>query len=142
MLTGLLIAWFTGSAQAVDWPPLDALEFTPTQRGERDAALIIGVSDYPILGDAASIPGAAAAADAWRRLLEEGRGVESDHIRLLLDRRATRGAIHKGGQWVTSKVEPGGILWVVFVGHGWIDGRLLPVNLRPSIFGLGESNSE
>jgi iron(II)-dependent oxidoreductase len=83
--------------------------------GERDAALVIGVTDYAYVPD---IPGAARNAEDWFAYLVQVRGVPLASARLLRDHEATREAIEDAARDVTARVQPGGTLWVVFIGHG------------------------
>ena len=50
----VVVTLFSASVQAGTWPSV-ATELPPTGGGEKDAAVIIGVSDYAFLPD---IPGA------------------------------------------------------------------------------------
>ncbi len=100
------------SAQAAEWPDLSR----PPAReggGSEDAALIIAVGDYMVLPD---VHGAGDNARDWYKWLKDTRGVPS--VKVLSDHAATREAILLEAQTAASRVDPGGTLWVLFIGHG------------------------
>ncbi len=105
-------------ALAAASPPWPALGEPParTGGGERDAALVIGVADYPILKQ--PIPGADANARELYLWLTETRGVPVENAVLLLNAQAVREEILARAKEVAGRVGRGGTLWIVFIGHG------------------------
>ncbi len=103
------------AAADTPWPSL--AEPPPSVGGgERDAALVIGIADYPMLKQ--PIPGADRNARAWYLWLTETRRIETDRVTLLIDAQAVREEILARARETAARVKPGGTLWVVFVGHG------------------------
>jgi len=103
---------FAATAQAGDWPALSEPP-TPEAGGSADAALLIGIEDYVFLPD---IPGAEANIRDWYSWLKKTRGVPT--VKVLAGADATRERIIAEAKRATGRVEEGGTLWVVFVGHG------------------------
>ena len=98
---------------ATAWPDLRTV---PVQGGgEKDAAVVIGVSDYAYVPD---VPGAATNATEWVTWLRRGRHVPLARIRLLRDAEATDVEIRRAAAAAAERVDPGGTLWFVFIGHG------------------------
>lgn len=103
------------------WPDL-AKPAQAGAGGEKDAAVIVAIQEYPFV---AKVPGAKNNAEAWYSYFTKGRAVPSASVRMLLDRDATvermRGAAAEGAK----AVGKGGTLWFVFVGHGApaVDGK-------------------
>ena len=111
----ILLALLTSHAlYAQEWPSLDA-NLPKAGGGEKDAAVLVGITDYDHLPH---IAGAAVNAKAWRDELVEVRGVPSRNVRLLRDGDATREDIESALQSAAQQVQAGGTLWFVFVGHG------------------------
>jgi hypothetical protein len=102
-----------GTAYGQSWPSLDQPQ--PQGGGERDAALIIGIDDYIFVPD---VPGAAENANAWFRFFAEGRDTPLEHLTLLRNHEGTREKMLRALKEAKDNVQPGGTLWVVFIGHG------------------------
>lgn len=138
LVLSALLPWtaHAESASAAAWPSVD----TPARQGggEQDAAVIIGVEDYAFAPD---VPGAAANATAWYMHLVEGRGTPPQRVTLLRDRDGTRERMLEALASAAAQVQPGGTLWVVFVGHGAPDptandGVLVGVDAQQTASGL------
>jgi len=109
-LAALLLS--ASPAQAAEWP--DLTEPAPrTGGGAKDAALVIGIADYDEMPD---ITGADANALAWYRWLKETRGVSA--VKILRNGEASREDILAEAEAVAGRVQAGGTLWFVFIGHG------------------------
>jgi hypothetical protein len=110
----LALAW-AGAAQAADaaaWPALSQ----PAGRREireGDAALIIAIEDYAFAQD---LPGARQNGRDWANWLHLGRGVPT--VKVLEDTQATREEILAAAEGVAQRVQSGGRIWVIFIGHG------------------------
>ncbi len=108
-LTGLL-----ATSALAQWPSL--LEPLPAQGGgEKDAALIISLEDYVFLP---RIPGAKENATAWLQHLVKTRGVPGTQVKWLQNSEAALESMRKELKATVARVKPGGVLWVVFIGHG------------------------
>ena len=108
----LALLTLSAPAQAAEWPDLTE----PAPRvggGAQDAALVVGIADYDEMPD---IAGADANALAWYRWLKETRGVSA--VKLLRNGEASREDILAEAAAVAGRVQPGGTLWFVFIGHG------------------------
>lgn len=135
MLNPLLLTlpWL---AHAQGWP--DVTKDLPVSRERRaDAAVIVGVSDYFQIAD---VPGAVESAQDWRRYLVS-RGVPLASIRLLANGEATREAMLHEAKWAAGRVQPGGKVWFVYIGHGapapdGRDGLLVGVDAQGSVRSL------
>jgi hypothetical protein len=95
--------------------------------------VIIGIEDYVFIPD---VPGALQNALDWWRYLQ-ARGVPLAHIALLRNADATAEAITDALTLARGQVQPGGRLWVVFIGHGapapdGSDGLLVGVDAQQS----------
>jgi formylglycine-generating enzyme required for sulfatase activity len=120
------------AAQAPTWPPIDDA-IAATGGGDKDAAVVVGVTDYY---DLPKIAGAADNASAWAQYLMQVRKVPSSRVVTLRDRDATRERILSSARTMASQVKPGGTLWFVFIGHGapgqsGTDGLLLGADTQP-----------
>lgn len=103
-------------AHANDAP--DILE--PLRTGERtpaDAAVVIGIENYPFVSD---VPHAQRDAQAMYNLLVFTRGVPADRV-TLLDRGASREQILSAVERAGGQVGRDGTVWVYFAGHGAAD---------------------
>ena len=108
----LVLALLAGPALAAGWPDLS----TPPAAqggGERDAALVVGIAHYDEMPD---ISGADDNARAWYAWLRDGRGVPA--VKLLIDGEAAKEDIIEEAKAAAGRVQPGGTLWFVFIGHG------------------------
>lgn len=97
------------------WPDLSIP--APFQGGgEKDAALIIGISDYAFLSD---IPGAAENAKDWATYLTKTRGLDPARVFLLTDGDAYLEPILSKLEAAVASTREGGTLWVIYIGHGY-----------------------
>ncbi len=87
----------------------------PPGGGGKDAAVVVGVESYAFV---APVPGARRAAEDWQAYLTETLGAPEDRVTLLRDDEATLEAMRRALAGQAAKVEPGGTLWFVFIGHG------------------------
>lgn len=78
-------------------------------------ALVIGIEKYR---DVAAATGARRDAESFAELTRQTLGVPEDHVRLLLDDRATKTDIAKQVRWLQTNVTAGGRVYVYFSGHG------------------------
>jgi len=111
IVAGLVL--ISGGAFA-QWPSLDS----PLPRqggGEKDAALIISIGDYAFLPD---VPGAKENATSWYQHLTVTRGIPGTQVIWLQDSEATLEGFKDALSAVVAKTKPGGILWVLYIGHG------------------------
>lgn len=111
------------------WPDV-AAPAPASGGGAHDAALLIGIEDYAFLDD---IPGARANLDAWRTWLQASRGVPAGRIQELRDGQAIDHGIRDALATTIAAVEPGGTVWVVWIGHGAPGGT----GERPEAYLLG-----
>ncbi len=96
------------------WPAID----TPLPKqtgGEKDSALIISIEDYLLLPDVA---GATENAVAWYQHLTKTRGVPASSVVFLKNSEATLEGIQDGLAKAVGLVKPGGLLWILYIGHG------------------------
>ena len=106
----------TSAAFAQDiWPTDVSSAWKTTQEGKNDAALVIAIEDYDYVSD---VPGAGQAGRDWESFLLDHRSVPATRVLLLRDEYATRELIEEKATRLAGRVRPGGMLWVVFVGHG------------------------
>jgi len=96
------------------WPDLTQ-PTRPQGGGERDAALVVGIEDYAFVDD---VPGARNNAIAWYRHLTSARGVPASAAKLLSDHDASLERIRHFAEQAALRVQSGGTLWFVFIGHG------------------------
>jgi len=109
MLVQLLIS----AALAAGFPSIDQ----PHKAGARattDAAVVIGIEDYPFISD---VPYAKRDAQVFSDFLIYTRGVPLDRVTLIKDR-ASRELILEAVDKAATSVGAGGTLWVYFAGHG------------------------
>jgi hypothetical protein len=95
--------------------------------GVNDAALVIGINDYPFVE---KVPGATDNARDWYLHLTGKVGVPASRVFALYDREATAENIVEQAKRAAAAVQQGGRLWLVYVGHGaplvrTVDGKLL-----------------
>ncbi len=109
MVTALVVSLI--GAQPM-WPDLGN-QPPATGGGEKDAALVVAVSEYAFLPHVA---GAASLGVAWYLYLGKVRNVPT--VLFLKDGEATPNKIRNALDEVAKRVKPGGRAWVVFVGHG------------------------
>lgn len=109
----MLLSLIASSALA-QWPSLS--EPLPRQgNGDKDAALIVSIENYAFLP---GIPGAQENAAAWFQHLVKTRGIPVSQVKWLQNNEAALESIRKELTFTVSRVKPGGVLWVVFIGHG------------------------
>ncbi len=78
-------------------------------------AVIIGIEHYDGLP---SPVGAAADAQAFARVVHQTLGVPDDHVKVLIDAKATKAAIERAIEWARTSVKKGGRLYFYYSGHG------------------------
>ena len=110
--SALALSLWTPVAAAADWPDIDS----PLRTGASapaDAAVVIGIEDYPFL---TKVPYARRDADAFYDYLAYTRGVPSANLHRLNggDRNQMETALREAA----AEVQSGGVLWVYFAGHG------------------------
>lgn len=101
-------------AQERLWPDLSSPPGV-SGGGERDAAVIVGVENYFFVE---KVRGARLNADDWQAHLIDGLGVPAERATLLRDDDATLENMRRYASEAARKVEAGGTLWFVFIGHG------------------------
>lgn len=110
---------YLGKARArqlqIRWPDLSKAPPKVTGGGERDAAVIVGVTRY---AHVAEVAGASANATDWYSYLVKTRGIPLDHVTLLLDEDATVEEMRFAASEAARQVKKKGTVWFVFVGHG------------------------
>jgi hypothetical protein len=102
-------------------------------------ALVIGIEKYR---DVTPATGARRDAEQFAEVARQTLGVPEDHMRVLLDDRATRTDIVKQVRWLQTNVVAGGRIYVYFSGHGAPDptsgvSYIVPYDGDPQY--LGES---
>lgn len=97
---------------ALAWPDLST-SLPYDGGGSRDAAVVVGISDYDKLPD---IEGAADNASDWYLWLKKSRKVPV--VKLLRDGEATRDTILAAAADAARLSKDGGTTWFVFIGHG------------------------
>lgn len=123
-------------APSSSWPSL-ARAPRRVGGGERDAAVIVGVSESFVLP---AIPGAVDNATDWYGYLTSSLGVAPAHTTLLRNAEASREAMLEAARRAARDAN-GGRVWFVFVGHGapspnGDDGLLLGADSQASEAGL------
>ncbi len=113
-MRALMLLSLIASSAFAQWPSLS--EPLPRQgNGDKDAALIVSIEDYAFLP---GIPGAQENAAAWFQHLVKTRGIPVTQVKWLQNNEAALESIRKELKFTVSRVKPGGVLWVVFIGHG------------------------
>ena len=113
LLSALMLGAPCARAQET-WPDLSSAP-KAVGGGEKDAAVIVGVENYPFVEP---VPGAKQNADDWQAYLTGTLKVPADRVVLLLDNEADVEDIRSAAIDKAAQVEPGGTLWFVFIGHG------------------------
>jgi hypothetical protein len=108
------VAAYAGSP-GNNWPDL-SLPAPVQGGGEKDVALIIGISDY---SDLADIPGAADNAREWATYLTETRKLDPVNVFTVLDKEAIVETIKLKLENAITATKDGGTLWVIYIGHGY-----------------------
>ncbi|NOY26274.1 MAG: caspase family protein, partial [Oligoflexia bacterium] len=136
LLLSLLLSLPAVAAAPVSWPSLSTPPATSAGDGSKDAALVIGIEDYAFAQD---LPGARQNALDWMQWLQKTRGVPV--VKPLLNNNATKEEILDAAAKVAGLVQPGGRMWVVFIGHGapsraGDDGLLVGVDAQQTALSL------
>jgi hypothetical protein len=131
--TLLACCCLASTASAQEWPSLSS-NAKGLGLGAKDAAVVVGVSDYAALPD---ISGAADNATDWYDYLVNTRGVPDTRIHLLRDSDAAKEEVEAKVKQAAVEVEEGGVLWFVFIGHGapnkeHSDGLMMSYDAQPS----------
>jgi hypothetical protein len=117
------IPWGTARADDADvvraddprlWPSLSAPS-TVAADGQRDAALVIAIESYAHL---LPVTGARLNGKDWTLFFTEHKKIPPEHVHALKDAQATREPILAEATEAASQVQPGGTLFVIFIGHG------------------------
>ncbi len=127
LLLGLLFVPFFAFAK-----PLPSID-SPLRTGQKapsDAAVVIGVEDYPFLGETFHVPYASRDADSFEQFLVYTRGVPAKQIHRLPGK-STKEEIEAAFEKAAS--EASDTLWFYFAGHGAAhpktrDQQLLPAD--------------
>jgi hypothetical protein len=109
----LCLALWTNGARATQWPDLERPARSPSPEGSKDAAIVIAIEDYFAVPD---IHGALSNGRAWHNWLVDTR--KTPTVKTLFNEQATKEAMLQAVAQVASRVQPGGRLWVVYIGHG------------------------
>jgi hypothetical protein len=109
----LSLTLFTTGAGAAQWPDLERPARSPSPEGSEDAAIVIAIEDYMVAPD---IPGALSNGRAWHNWLVDTR--KTPTVKTLYNQEATKEAMLQAVEQVARRVQPGGRLWVVYIGHG------------------------
>lgn len=123
----------------VAWAGWPSLEPPPeVGGGERDAALVVGIESYFAVPP---VTGARQNARDWVTWFREARGTPPERVVLLLDAEATVETLTLQAGRLAESLDPDGVLWVVFVGHGapdpgGTDVRLLGVDAQANPISL------
>jgi hypothetical protein len=99
----------------IEWPDLSKPPPRAIGGGRKDVAVVVGVTQY---AHVAEINGATENAANWYNYLVKSRGIPIDRVSLLLDEDATVEDMRWALSDAAERVERGGTLWFVFVGHG------------------------
>jgi uncharacterized caspase-like protein len=103
------------SGPPIRWPDLSKLPAKPPGGGKKDAAVVIGVSEY---AHVSPIDGAADNATDWYNYFVKTRRIPVERVTLLVDEDATVEEMRFASQEASKRVKRGGTLWFVFIGHG------------------------
>ena len=124
-------------ALAQGWPALESEQVAAVGGGQHDAAVLIGIDDYPFLSP---VLGAEANIDAWERWLLQGRKVPYSRVKVLKGKLVGRQQVQDALELMARQVGAKGTLYLVFAGHGapasrsgsGTEGHLLLGNTLPS----------
>ena len=113
---------FLGGGTVPDQPAVARIRWPSLARaarriggGERDTAVVVGLERYAHVG---RIPRAGDNAGDWYTYLVKTRNVPIDRVTLLRNEDATLEELRFAARNAAERVEKGGTLWFVFVGHG------------------------
>lgn len=101
-------------AQDKLWPSLSSAAIV-SGGGDKDAAVIVGIENYFFVD---KIAGARLNAGDWQAHFIDALGVPAERVTLLRDDDATLERMRQYAAEAALKVEPGGTLWFIFIGHG------------------------
>lgn len=96
------------------WPDISS-PLPGSGGGEKDAAVIVGIEAY---SSVEHVPGAQRNVADWRAYLTTTLRVPAEKVLLLRDGEATVEKMRMYAQQAALKVEVGGTLWFIFIGHG------------------------
>jgi tetratricopeptide (TPR) repeat protein len=99
------------------WPDLGKTAAKSPGGGAKDAALLVAIERYPFLEDK-PVTGARRNLNDWQLYLTKTRGVPVENVVLLRDDQATREKILNAAADIAKRVQAGGTLWFLFIGHG------------------------
>ena len=140
VLAACVLAFPCADAAAQTAPSWPSLTVAPKVAPDatKDAAVIIGIDEYVFVPHVA---GATDNAREWFTFLVEGEKLPVSRAHLLRNRDGSREQILATAKQAANEVEPGGTLWVVFVGHGapsadGKDGILVGVDAQQSASSL------
>lgn len=102
----------TASAQSM-WPDLSTA--VEGGNGATDAAVIVAIEDYAIVGD---IAGARQNGLDWYTYMTESREIPTNRVQLLVDNQGVKESIEEAVQNAKGVVGEDGTLWLIFIGHG------------------------
>jgi formylglycine-generating enzyme required for sulfatase activity len=118
-IVGTMSALYPAKSEGKGWPDLSS-PAANVGGGDHDAAVIVGIEDYPFI---AHVPGARENALAWYDYLYKTRGVPAANIFLLRDGDATAEAMKDEVARSAQSAGKDGALWFVFIGHGAPDAE-------------------
>lgn len=124
---------------AAGWPAFSR-DVPATRLGANDAAVIAGVSRPFVLPE---VKGAVENATDWYLWLTRARGVPAERVTLLRNAEVTREALLAAAANAKEQVGEGGVVWLVFIGHGaptqdGSDGLLLGVDAQRAEASIAE----
>lgn len=124
---------------AAGWPAFTT-DVPATRLGANDAAVIAGVSKPFVLPE---VKGAVENATDWYVWLTRARGVPAERVTLLRNAEVTREALVAAAAKAKDQVGDGGVVWLVFIGHGapasdGSDGLLLGVDAQRTEASIAE----
>ncbi len=133
----LLLALVPRSPAAPSWPDLSTPP-PPTGGGELDAAVLVGIDDYSVLPD---VPGAVVNIADWQAWLVGTRGLRPVAVETLRDGDAVDVTILESVREAVARVQPGGVLWLVYAGHGapsdeGAEPLLVGADAQPTVSGI------
>ncbi len=108
---GVNEGWAEGTTPSIDVPHRTGAS------ASGDAAVVIGVEDYPMLGDGYHVDYANRDADAFERFLLYTRGVPRAHINRM-PVKSSKNQIRAAFKKAAKQADSTGILWFYFAGHG------------------------
>ncbi len=146
MNLGIVFLATTAFAKPVSWPDVKT-GWEAADIGDKDSALIVAIEQYDQLDN---VPGARVTGEAWEEYFTEHRQIPLSRVKVLRDSNATREQILQRAGQVARDMDPEGILWVVYVGHGapsksQTEGLLVGADTRQtaaSLYARGVSQTE